>query len=148
MPSSVRLSPTGILTAVRHEDSLRHGPNWIDAYISNDDGKSWSYLSRPAPDTGEKSGNPPSMMRLRDGRIAITYGHRARPFNIRARLSTDNGKTWGPEVVLRDGGGAWDIGYTRTVQRADGNIVTVYYWVDDPKKERVIEATIWNPGKS
>jgi hypothetical protein len=31
MPSSVRLSATEIVTAVRHEDSLRHGPNWIDA---------------------------------------------------------------------------------------------------------------------
>ena len=146
MPSSVRLSRSEILTSVRHEDSLRHGPNWIDAYLSKDNGSTWAFLSRPAPDTGDKSGNPPSMIRLKDGRLVITYGHRAPPYNIRARLSGDNGRSWGDEMVLRDGGGAWDIGYTRTVQRADGRIVTVYYWVNDPRKERVIEATIWEPG--
>lgn len=146
MSSSVRLSESEILTSVRHEDSLRKGPNWIDAYLSKDNGSTWTFLSRPAPDTGDKSGNPPSMIRLKDGRIAITYGHRAPPFNIRARLSSNQGKSWGEEIVLRDGGGAWDIGYTRTVQRADGRIVTVYYWVNDPRKERVIEATIWDAG--
>jgi hypothetical protein len=146
MPSSVRLPGNGLVTAVRHEDSLRHGPNWIDAYLSKDDGRSWHYLSRPAPDTGDKSGNPPSMIRLRDGRLALTYGRRAQPFRILARLSIDNGRTWSGETILRDHGGAWDIGYTRTAQRRDGKIVTVYYWVDDPKKERVIEATIWDPG--
>jgi len=30
-----------------------------------------------APDTGDKSGNPPSLIRLRDDRLAMTYGHRA-----------------------------------------------------------------------
>jgi hypothetical protein len=146
MPSSVRLSPTEIVTAVRHEDSLRKGPNWIDAYATADNGTTWRYLARPAPDTGDKSGNPPSMVRLRDGRLAVTYGHRSPPFEIRARLSGDGGKTWGGDIVLRPGGGAWDIGYTRSVVRPDGKIVTVYYWAREPQKERTIEATIWDPG--
>jgi BNR repeat-like domain len=147
MPSSVRLSANEIVTAVRHEDSLRKGPNWIDAYVSRDDGKSWTYLSRPAPDTGDKSGNPPSMIKLRDGRVAITYGHRAPPFEVRARLSSDSGKTWSRDILLRGNGGAWDIGYSRTVQRADGKVVTVYYWATEPQKERTVEATIWDPGR-
>jgi hypothetical protein len=147
MPSSVRLSAAEMVTAVRHEHSLRHGPNWIDAYATADGGETWRYLSRPAPDTGDKSGNPPSLIRVRDGRLAITYGHRAPPFEIRARLSGDHGKTWGEEIVLRGGGGAWDIGYTRSVQRPDGNMVTVYYWAVKPQVERTIEATVWNPGK-
>jgi BNR repeat protein len=146
MPSTVRISPSGLVTAVRHEDSHRKGPNWIDAYASQDNGKSWQYLSRPAPDTGGHSGNPPSMVRLKDGRLAITYGHRSPPFEVRARLSSDGGKTWGQETVLRGGAGAWDIGYTRTVQRADGKLVTVYYWAVEPMTERTIEATIWDPG--
>src|SRR5581483_1752340 len=146
MPSSVRLSKNDIVTAVRHEDSLRHGPNWIDAYATSDDGATWRYLSRPATDTGDKSGNPPSMIRLRDGRLAITYGHRSPPFEMRARLSSDGGKTWSPDILLRGDAGAWDIGYSRTVQRADGKIVTTYYWATAPQKERTIEATIWDPG--
>ncbi len=148
MPSTVRLSKTDLVTTVRHEETARKGPNWIDAYASKDNGKTWSYLSRPAPDTGDKSGNPPSMIKLKDGRLAITYGHRSPPFEMRARLSSDGGKTWGPEIVLRGPAGAWDIGYPRTVQRADGKIVTVYYWATEPQKERTIEATIWDPGKA
>ena len=146
MPSSVRLSRMEIVTAVRHENSLRKGPNWIDAYVTKDDGVTWQYLSRPAPDTGDKSGNPPSLIKLQDGRLAITYGHRARPFEIRARLSSDGGKTWGKEILLRGDAGAWDIGYSRTMQRPDGKIVTAYYWAIEPQKERTIEATIWDPG--
>jgi Neuraminidase (sialidase) len=146
MPSSVRLSKTEILSIVRHRVALPDGANWIDAYVSRDNGTTWQYLSRPAGDTGAKGGNAPSTIRLKDGRIVVTYGYRAKPYSIRARLSSDNGKTWGEEIMLRDGGGAWDLGYPRTVQRPDGKIVTVYYWVNDPKKERVIEATIWDPG--
>jgi len=148
MPSTVRLSKTDLVTTVRHEDSKRKGPNWIDAYASHDDGKTWSYLSRPAPETGSHSGNPPSMIKLRDGRLAITYAHRSEPFEMRARLSSDGGKTWGKEIVLRGPAGAWDIGYPRTIQRADGKIVTTYYWATEPMKERTIEATIWDPGKT
>jgi hypothetical protein len=146
MPSTVRLTKTDLVTTVRHEDSQRKGPNWIDAYFSRDDGKSWQYLNRPAPDTGDYSGNPPSLVRLRDGRLAITYGHRSPPFEIRARISSDGGKTWGSEIVLRGNAGAWDIGYTRTLQRADGKLVTAYYWATEPMKERTIQATIWDAG--
>ena len=35
-----------------------------------------------------------------------------------------------------------------TGQRADGKIVTLYYWATEPQKERTIEATIWDPGKA
>lgn len=146
MTSSVRLSKSGLLSTTRHEEVPDEGPNWIDAFYSSDDGKSWKHWSRPAPDTGAKSGNPPSLVRLRDGRLALTYGYRSDPFEIRARISSDNGRTWGDDIVLRSHAGAWDIGYTRTIQRADGKLVTVYYWAADAEKERTIEATIWDPG--
>ena len=42
-------------------------------------------------------------------------------------------------------GGGRDIGYPRTVQRPDGKIVTVYYFHDQPKGDRHIAATIWEP---
>jgi hypothetical protein len=146
MPSSVRLPGSGILTTVRHEGTLRKGPNWIDAYLSADDGGTWRHLSRPVPDTGARSGNPPSLVRLRDGRLAITYGHRSEPYEIRARLSSDNGRTWSGDILLRGGGASWDIGYTRTVQRPGGRMVTAYYWAAAAMKERTVEVTIWDPG--
>jgi hypothetical protein len=138
MPSSVRVSPTTILTAIRHT-------KWIELWRSDDDAKTWRLVNRPAENTGR--GNPPSMVRLRDGRIAITWGFRAEPYGIKARLSSDNGATWSPEIVLRADAGAWDIGYTRTVQRPDSNLVTIYYYNDDARTERYIGATIWNPGE-
>jgi hypothetical protein len=147
MPSSVRLSKSEILTSFRHEENFRKGPNWIEVYLSKDNGKTWEFQTRAIPDTGAKSGNPPSLVRLKDGRLVITYGYRSAPYAIRARISSDNGRTWSDDIDLRTDGGAWDIGYTRSVQRPDGKIVTVYYWAADPKRERTIEATIWDPGK-
>ena len=58
-------------------------------------------------------------------------------------ISEDDGKTWGERVTLRKNAGGHDIGYTRSVQRPDGKIVTVYYWCDGEHTERYIAATIW-----
>ncbi len=136
-PSSVRLSPTSVVTAIRH----RH---WIEVWRSDDNLKTWTFLNKPIPDTGK--GNPPSMVRLKDGRIVITYGVRVPPYEVRARLSQDGAQTWGPEIILRTGAANWDIGYPRTVQRPDGKIVTVHYWDESPEKDGYIAATIWDPG--
>jgi len=70
---------------------------------------------------------------------------RSRPFCIRTKLNRDNGATWGDEIILRADGGNRDIGYPRTVQRADGTIVTVYYYNDQAEGERYIAATLWQP---
>jgi len=142
MPSSVRLSTFRILTAIRRKEGSEH---FIDAWVTDDNGKNWKYLNRPVANTGGSVGNPPSMIKLRDGRLAITYGFRSAPYGIRAKVSADQGQTWGPEIVLRDDAGTWDLGYTRTVQRADGKLVTVYYFNDRKDEERYIAATIWSP---
>jgi hypothetical protein len=145
MPSGIRVSPRKLLVATR--DKGDQATSWIDLYESNDDGASWKKLNRPVPQAGSFSGNPPSMIRLRDGRICLTYGMRNPPYSIRARISNDEGKTWGKEIMLRDDGAAWDMGYPRTVQRADGKVVTIYYFPAQPHQERSIEATTWDPPK-
>ena len=76
MPSSLRLSPTSILTLVRHR-------RWIESYRTDDNGVNWTHVVRAVPDTGR--GNPPSLVRLRDGRFVVTFGYRAEPFGIRAQ---------------------------------------------------------------
>lgn len=138
MPSSVQLDAKTIVTAVRYR-------KWIDLFRSDDAGMTWRHVCRPAPDTG---GNPPSMIRLKDGRLSMTYGYRLKPFGIRARFSKDKGDTWSDEVVLRDDGGSWDLGYPRTVQRRDGKLVSVYYYNTEANKERFIGGTIWSPPKA
>lgn len=142
MPATARISENEILTLLRHHEGSRR---WIEAYRSQDNGHTWEWLNNPVEDTG--TGNPATLTRLQDGRLALTYGFRAEPYSMRAKISTDNGLTWGPDIVLRDDGAGTDIGYPRTVQRPDGKLVTVYYFHDNKTgPERYIAATIWDPG--
>jgi hypothetical protein len=143
MPSTVRLSSTDLVTTIRVWE--KKDKSWIDAYASHDDGQSWSFLSTAEPDTGE--GNPPSLLRLADGRLCLTSGIRNRPYRMQARFSGDQGKTWGDPVVLRDDGGAADVGYPRSIIRPDGKIVVVYYYNDRSSPERFLAATIFDPGQ-
>jgi hypothetical protein len=146
MPASVRLSPTRILVAVRGSADRASSPaehDWIDLYASDDDGVTWSFLNRPVANTGY-GGNPPTLLRLQDGRLCLTYGFRDAPFGMRAIVSHDDGLTWGEPILLRDGAGNHDLGYPRTVQRPDGSLVTVYYYNDHPEGERYITATVWD----
>ena len=142
MPSTVRLASRKILTTVRvHENKANH----IDAYLSDDDALHWTALGAIV-DTGDFGGNPPMLLKLRDGRLCLTYGYRSEPYSIRALLSKD-GVHWGNPITLRDGAPTWEVGYTRSIQRPDGKIVTVYYFNDGLHNERFIAATIWDPDR-
>ena len=136
MPSSVRLEGKSILTTIRHR-------KFIAAWRSDDNGAAWKMVGQPVDDTG--GGNPPALVKLPGGKLVLTYGFRNEPYSIRARTSTDEGKTWSKDIMLRADGGAWDMGYTRTVRRSDGNLVTVYYYNTNKNSERFIGATIWKP---
>lgn len=141
MPASVRLSAADILVATRRREGPRR---WIDAYLSRDDGASWTQMGDPVPDAGV--GNPPAMLRLADGRICLIYGYRGEPYSIRVTLSEDGGRTWNRELALRSGGSSTDVGYVRAVQRPDGQVVAVYYFSDAVTgPERYIGATIFDP---
>ena len=83
------------------------------------------------------------MIQLKDGRLLLTYGYRGKPYGIRAVISSDQGRSWSSDIVLRDDAAAWDVGYTRTVQRGDGRIVTIYYFPEEPFSERIVAATTW-----
>lgn len=140
MPSTVRISENELLTAIRR----REGPKrWIETYRSRDNGLRWTPEAIPVEQTG--AGNPPSLIKLKDGRLCLTYGYRAAPYEIRACLSDDDGQTWTQPRALRTGGGGTDLGYPRSVQREDGRVVTVYYFHDQPGGDRYIAATIWDP---
>lgn len=141
MPSTVRIGPTELLTIIRCQ---KHRKCWLDSYRSFDLGETWDFEQTVVADTG-RWGNPGHLIRLNDGRLCLTWGQRSESFGIRARFSDDAGRTWQPEIILRDDGGSWDIGYPRTAQRADGKLVTVYYYCDKPDGERYIAATIWSP---
>jgi CubicO group peptidase (beta-lactamase class C family) len=141
MPATVHLDGPELLTAIRRREDRK---SWIESYRSRDDSETWNLDTVPVPDTGE--GNPASLIRLADGRLCLTYGVRAAPYRMCAKLSGDGGRTWGPEIVLRADGGGRDLGYPRSVQRRDGKVVTIYYfWDQKTGPERYIAATIWDP---
>lgn len=143
MPSALRVSESGILCMIRRRGTLDDQKQWwIEPYLSPDNGAHWYLLKRPFINN---AGNPPHMIRLADGRIALTYGFRLPPYGIRARISSDEGITWGDEIIVRADGASWDLGYPRTVQRPDGKCVSVYYFHAPEQHERFIAATIWDP---
>ena len=142
MPSTVRLSAQHLVTATRRRsgDGRRR---WIDVWSSQDNGESWLPRGDVVQDLGQ--GNPPALIQLADGRLCVTYGVRKRPYEICAKISANAGQTWSPPYVLRSGGSGPDIGYTRSIQRPDGKIVTIYYYLPADSPYPQIEATIWSP---
>jgi hypothetical protein len=149
MPSAVRTSPSRLVAItrrkLRNDHTLKYS-NWIEASVSTDNGASWRFLSKVADtDRGEENGSPPALVRLRDGRLVVAYGYRSWPLGIRARISKNHGKSWSDEIVLRDDGGTWDLGYPRMMQRPDGKLVTIYYHNTREHPGPHIVATIWDP---
>ncbi len=93
---------------------------------SVDGGWHWSpFCARPV-----FSSTPSHLLQLASGRVLLSYGYRKPPYGIRARLLDAECGQWGEEIVLRDDGAGFDIGYTSAVQVADGTIWIFYYWHD------------------
>ncbi len=89
---------------------------------SDDGGRTWSM-----PHSIGVWGLPSHLLRLKDGRMLMTYGYRRAPFGNQARLSEDNGKTWSAPMTISNDGDAGDLGYPSTVQLDDGTLATVWY---------------------
>ena len=89
---------------------------------SSDGGKTWT-----APHPIGVWGLPSHLLRLKDGRLLMTYGHRRPPFGNQARLSKDQGRTWSERLVISSDGITWDLGYPSTVELADGTLLTAWY---------------------
>ena len=70
----------------------------------------------------------PLPTRLRDGTIVCSYQRRfAPPFGVRARFTSDYGKTWTEEIVLRDNIPLSDaLAEPTTVELADGTLFTAF----------------------
>jgi len=140
MPSSLRLKDGALISTIRRSEPKVSG--FIECWRSDDLGATWKMLSLAAEHTG---GNPPALVQLPDGRLAVTYGHRHPPAGMRARISADEGRTWGPEIAVRDGAFDGDMGYPRSIVRPDGRVMTVYYFNGPRGEDRAIEGTLWTP---
>ncbi len=89
---------------------------------SRDGGKTWS-----EPHNIGVWGLPSHLLRLKDGRLLMSYGHRRKPLGNQARVSTDHGRTWSEPLMISADAANGDLGYPSTVELADGSLVTVWY---------------------
>ncbi len=89
---------------------------------STDGGKTWR-----EPHSIGVWGLPSHLLRLRDNRLLMTYGHRRAPFGNQARLSEDHGRTWSEPLTISGDGAGSDLGYPSTVELKDGSFLTVWY---------------------
>lgn len=99
------------------------GVMWTELFYSDDGAETWHFLSRI-----NDFGAPGSLVQMKDGRLVCVYGFRLPPYGVRACVSEDQGQTWGPEIVVRDDGGSWDLGYPNAIEAGPGKIMVVYYF--------------------
>jgi sialidase-1 len=105
---------------------------------SGDGGKTWS-----SPHGIGVWGLPSHLLALRDGRLLMTYGHRRPPFGSQARISSDEGGTWGEAMILSGDGIGGDLGYPSTVELKDGSLLTVWYETMKAPARAVLRQAHW-----
>jgi len=106
---------------------------------SDDGGKTWSI-----PRSIGVWGLPSHLLRLRDDRLLMSYGHRRKPFGNQARISEDHGRTWSEPVTVSGDGMGGDLGYPSTVQLKDGSLLTVWYEVMKGSPYAVLRQCRWS----
>ncbi|MFO7324517.1 MAG: sialidase family protein [Pseudomonadota bacterium] len=134
--------PDGRLLCTLRIDRDWAGDMWTHLYASDDGGRTWSFLSRV-----NDFGAPAAPLLLSDGRLVMVYANRLQP-SVRAVVSEDGGRSFGPELLVRDDGGSWDVGYPRAWEAAPGVVGVLYYWNtrDDPIQVHTDRTPPWGAG--
>ncbi|MDH7570166.1 MAG: sialidase family protein, partial [Armatimonadota bacterium] len=105
---------------------------------SADGGKTWT-----PPRSIGVWGLPSHLLRLRDNRLVMTYGHRRAPFGVQARVSRDEGNSWSEAISLSTDGSGGDLGYPSTVELEDGTLLTVWYEAGKAFPKAVLRQARW-----
>ena len=107
--------------------------------VSEDDGKTFGPVEEIK---GLWGSSPFHALRLKSGKVLLTYGYRRSPYGIRARLCnaelTDIAEA--EEIILRDDGVDGDLGYPNAIQLDNGDILVCYY-INNPDGIRTIDVT-------
>jgi hypothetical protein len=125
-----------IITQIRNHNAANKGETLQSE--SKDGGKTWS-----VPHSIGVWGLPSHLLKLRDGRLLMTYGHRRPPFGNQVRLSTDNGQTWSEAMILSGDGAGGDLGYPSTVELPDGMLLTIWYEKMKEHPHAVLRQATW-----
>jgi hypothetical protein len=105
---------------------------------SNDGGRTWS-----VPHAIGVWGLPSHLLRLKDGRIVMTYGYRRPPFGNLARVSADEGRTWSGPLTLSDDGSIGDLGYPSTAELPGGKLLSIWYEKRAESPKAVLRQAVW-----
>jgi sialidase-1 len=119
-PHAVECADGRILVHVRNHNQ-NHERETLQCE-SLDGGKTWSELRSIGV-----WGLPSHLLRLRDGRLVMSYGYRRQPFGNHVRISEDHGETWSEPITLSADGDSGDLGYPSTVELEDGMLLTIWY---------------------
>jgi hypothetical protein len=133
---AVEASDGTLIAQIRNHNATNAGETLQTE--SKDGGKTWT-----VPHPIGVWGLPSHLLRLRDGRLLMTYGHRRKPFGNQARLSTDNGQTWGEAMIISGDGIGGDLGYPSTVELGDGTLLTVWYEKMKEQPHAVLRQATW-----
>lgn len=130
-------APSGKLIAqIRNANTNNEGETLQTE--STDGGATWTM-----PHSIGVWGLPSHLLRLRSGRLLMSYGYRRAPFGNQARWSDDEGVTWSDPVTISDDGKGGDLGYPSTVELADGALYTVWYEQLRTSPHAVLRAARW-----
>ncbi len=144
MSQTIKLKNGKLISAMRRRYKDH---NWVDAYVSEDGGKSWTFLSEVG-DAGAGNGNPPALNITDKGRLVAIFGNREVPGTMMVVYSDNEGESWSKPKILRDGYGSVDmetidLGYPQLLRRKDGKMIALYYWSTKDCLHH-IAATIWD----
>jgi len=133
---AVEVSRGRIIVQIRNHNKANAGET-LQTESSNG-GKTWS-----VPHSIGVWGLPSHLLRLRSGKLLMTYGHRRPPFGNQARISDDGGKTWSEPVIISGDGPGGDLGYPSTVELADGTLLSVWYELMKGSPRAVLRQAQW-----
>ena len=135
-PHAVQASDGTLVAQIRNHNVKDKGETLQTE--SRDGGRTWS-----VPRSIGVWGFPSHLLRLSDGRLLMSYGHRRKPYGNQARLSADNGQTWGAPMTISGDGSGGDLGYPSTVELSDGSFLTVWYEALKKGQNAVLRQARW-----
>ena len=103
----------------------------IEGRISRDQGKTWGepflLVARPKPERKEEGYQHPSFLRLANGQLLLSYiyfsGSLPRFAHTYYRRSTDDGATWGDQLVVTPHAGTNHVFNNKLIQLPSGRIL-------------------------
>lgn len=147
MPRTVGALKAGTIllsaSSVCNGDNGRMASMQLQLYASADLGRNWKFVGAVADGTAELPVWEPHLQILDDGKLVTFYSsetHKADGYNqlLSHKVSTDGGKTWGPEVYdTAIAGGVERPGMVIVDRMPDRRYVMTYEDVEGPVQNQV-----------